>query len=147
MEKEITATFMGHKECFGLENEAVKAELVKLIEQGVCVFLNGGMGGFDWKCAGILRDLKKEYLHIKSYLVIPYLTFKVTSPEYFDEIIYPEGFERYHFKAAIPARNKYMVENSSYALCYVNHGWGGAAQTYEKAIKKGLTLINLGTLV
>lgn len=58
MEKEITATFIGHKECFGLENEAVKAELVKLIEQGVCVFLNGGMGGFDWKCAGILRDLK-----------------------------------------------------------------------------------------
>ena len=56
MEKEITATFIGHKECFGLENEAVKAELVKLIEQGVCVFLNGGMGGFDWKCAGILRD-------------------------------------------------------------------------------------------
>ena len=70
MEKEITATFIGHKECFGLEDEAVKAELVKLIEQGVCVFLNGGMGGFDWKCAGILRDLKKEYPHIKSYLVI-----------------------------------------------------------------------------
>ena len=87
MEKEITATFIGHKECFGLENEAVKAELVKLIEQGVCVFLNGGMGGFDWKCAAILRDLKKEYPHIKSYLVIPYLTFKVAWPEYFDEII------------------------------------------------------------
>lgn len=144
MEKEITATFIGHKECYGLQDEAVKAELIKLIEEGVSVFLNGGMGGFDWKCAGIVRSLKTEYPHIKIYLVIPYLTFKVAWPEYFDEIIYPEGFERYHFKSAIPARNKYMVDNSSYAICYVTHGWGGAAQTYAQAQKKGLTIINLG---
>jgi len=24
------------------------------------------------------------------------------------------------------------------------HGWGGVAQTYERAVKKGLTIINLG---
>ena len=58
--------------------------------------------------------------------------------------IYPEGFEKYHFKAAIPARNRYLVDNAAYALCYVTHGWGGAAQTLERAQKKGLTIINLG---
>ena len=40
----------------------------------------------------------------------------------------------------IPARNKYMVDQSQYAICYVDHGWGGAAQTYDRAKKKGLTM-------
>ena len=74
----------------------------------------------------------------------PYLTINITEPEYFDDIIYPEGFEKYHFKAAIPARNRYLVDNAAYALCYVTHDWGGAAQTLERAQKKGLTIINLG---
>lgn len=58
--------------------------------------------------------------------------------------IYPEGFEKYHFKAAIPARNRYLVDNSAYAICYVTHDWGGAAKTYQRAVKKGLTIIKLG---
>ena len=33
-----------------------------------------------------------------------------------------------------------MIENSAYAVCYVDHGWGGAAQTYAKAIRKDLSL-------
>ncbi|MBS5655892.1 MAG: hypothetical protein KHW98_04200 [Firmicutes bacterium] len=36
------------------------------------------------------------------------------------------------------------MDNSAYALCYVTHDWGGAAQTLKKAVKKGLTVINLG---
>ena len=95
-------------------------------------------------CARIVFELKKTYPHIHNYLVIPYLTFTILDEKYFDSIIYPEGFEKYHFKSAIPARNKYLVDNSAYAICYVTHGWGGAAQTFEKAVKKGLTVINLG---
>lgn len=88
--------------------------------------------------------IKKEYPHISNYLVIPYLSFNVYNSELFDSIIYPDDFEKYHFKAAIPARNKFMVDNASYAICYVNHGWGGAAKTYERAKKKGLNIINFG---
>ena len=95
-------------------------------------------------CARVVFDLKKSYPQIRNYLVIPYLTFNIAEPKYFDDIIYPEGFEKYHFKAAIPARNRYLVDNAAYALCYVTHGWGGAAQTLERAQKKGLTIINLG---
>ena len=61
----------------------------------------------------------------------------------FDEIIYPDGFEKYYFKAAIPARNRYMVNSAAYAICYVTHDWGGAAKTYEYAKKKKLTIIDL----
>lgn len=144
MAKEQTATFIGHKECYGVSCEKVREEIIKLIENGVTDFLSGGMGSFDWMCARIVFELKKNYPHIHNYLVIPYLTFTILEEKYFDSIIYPEGFEKYHFKSAIPARNKYLVDNSAYAICYVTHGWGGAAQTFEKAVKKGLTVINLG---
>ena len=144
MAKEQTATFIGHKECYGVSSDQVREEIIKLIENGVTDFLSGGMGSFDWMCARIIFELKKAYPHIHNYLVIPYLTFNILEEKYFDSIIYPEGFEKYHFKSAIPARNKYLVDNSAYAICYVTHGWGGAAQTFEKAVKKGLTIINLG---
>ena len=144
MAKEQTATFIGHKECYGVSSEQVREEIIKLIENGVTDFLSGGMGSFDWMCARIVFELKKTSPQIHNYLVIPYLTFTILEEKYFDSIIYPEGFEKYHFKSAIPARNKYLVDNSAYAICYVTHGWGGAAQTFEKAVKKGLTIINLG---
>lgn len=144
MAKEQTASFIGHKECYGVSSEQVCEEIIKLIENGVTDFLSGGMGSFDWMCARIVFELKKIYPHIHNYLVIPYLTFTILEEKYFDSIIYPEGFEKYHFKSAIPARNKYLVDNSAYAICYVTHNWGGAAQTFEKAVKKGLTVINLG---
>ena len=75
---------------------------------------------------------------------IPYLSFNVYDKELFDSIIYPDGFEKYNFKSAIPARNRYMVDNSGYAICFVTHSWGGAAKTYERAKKKKLKIINLG---
>lgn len=87
---------------------------------------------------------KKRRQSIHNYLVIPYLPFTILEKKYFDSIIYPEGFEKYHFKAAIPARNKYLVDNARYALCYVTHGWGGAAKTFERAKKKGLIIVNIG---
>ncbi len=139
-----SAIFIGHKECYGFDNKQIRSEILKLIDADVTEFYNGGMGNFDWMCARIVYDLKKEYPHIHNYLVIPYLTFTILEKKYFDSIIYPDGFEKYHFKAAIPARNRYLVDNAEYALCYVTHGWGGAAKTLERAKKKGLTIINIG---
>ncbi len=139
-----TATFIGHRECWGVDKEKVRTAVIDLIEKGVNTFLSGGMGSFDGMGARVVYELKEKYPHIQNILVIPYLTFNVWNKEIFDEILYPDGFEKYHFKAAIPARNKFMVDNSAYAICYVTHGWGGAAQTYERAKKKGLTIIDIG---
>lgn len=144
--KKKTAVFIGHSECYGARAENVNAAIVELINKGVTVFMSGGQGGFDRRCAGCVHKLKKQYPHIVNCLVIPYLTFNIFDKDIFDEIIYPEGFEKYHFKAAIPARNKFMVDNAAFAICYVNHGWGGAAKTYERAVKKKLGIINLCAL-
>ena len=144
MSKENTAVFIGHNECYGVTSEQIKEAIVSLIDKGVTEFLSGGQGGFDRLCGRCVYELKKEYPHISNYLVIPYLSFNVYNSELFDSIIYPDGFEKYNFKSAIPARNRYMVDNSGYAICFVTHSWGGAAKTYERAKKKKLQIINLG---
>lgn len=144
MAREQTATFIGHNDCYNLSPKIVREEIIKLIQSGVTDFLSGGMGTFDWMCARLVFELKETYPQVSNYLVIPYLSFNILEKKYFDSILYPEGFEKYHFKAAIPARNKYLIDNSAYAICYITHGWGGAAQTYEKAVKMGLAVINLG---
>lgn len=142
--KEQTAVFIGHSECYGVTSDDVAAVVRELIARGVKEFLCGGMGDFDWIAARAVYKLKSEYPNISVNLVIPYLSFNIRNNELFDAIVYPEGFEKYHFKAAIIQRNRYMVRESAYAICYVNHGWGGAAKTFEYAQKQGLNIINLG---
>lgn len=141
--KEQTAVFIGHRECYGLEKEDVSAAACSLYEKGVRTFLFGGMGDFDWLAARTVYELKAECPDISVNLVIPYLTFNIRNKELFDAVIYPEGFERYHFKAAVGQRNRFMVREAAYAICYITHDWGGAAKTFEYAKKQGLNIINL----
>lgn len=59
------------------------------------------MGAFDWLCARQVYQAKQQYSEMECLLVIPYLSFRIRERKYFDDILYPEGFEKYHFKAAI----------------------------------------------
>lgn len=124
------------------ENDLINV-IEQCIEEGATYFISGGQGGFDRKCAYAIYKMKRQYPNIKNVLVIPYLDFKVFSKEIFDEIIYPEGFEKYFYKAAILQRNQYMVKESQLAICYVEHKWGGAYTTYKFAQKCGLKIFNL----
>lgn len=139
-----TAIFIGHNECYGADKEKVKNTIRTLVKKGVTVYMSGGQGGFDRLCAGCVYELKNEYPQLRNYLVIPYPNFNVFNRDIFDSVIYPDGFEKYSFKAAIPARNRYLVDNAHYAVCYVTHSWGGAAKTFEIAKSKKLVIINLG---
>ena len=141
--KERTAILIGHRDCFGLEEECVISALKQLIAQGVTDFLCGGQGNFDYLCARCIHQLRADFPGIACQLVIPYPDFAIPSPELFDEVIYPGGLESLHRKAAIPARNRYMVLHAGYALCYIRRGWGGAARTFALAQRQGLHLLQL----
>ena len=79
-----TCCFIGHSECYGLSPERVQTAIEGLIDRGVTDFLCGGMGDFDWMCARMTYGLKRKHSHIRCNLVIPYLTFRVLEPKYFD---------------------------------------------------------------
>lgn len=147
MAKENAALFIGHSECPQITVEVLKPEIEKLIREcGVSEFYNGGQGHFDRIAAIAVHELKKVYPQIKSYLVIPYMNFTIFDKSLFDEIIYPfpKGYiNNTNYRSAIPKRNEYMVKQSSYAICYVEHLWGGAVKTYRKAQRENLTVINL----
>lgn len=137
----MRAVFIGHSNC-QLSVEAVKGEIRKMIENGVDKFYNGGMGAFDAICARAVHELKGEFPQTESLLVIPYLSFKCSFERLFDGSLYPEGLEKFYYKAAIIKRNEFMVDNSDVALCYV-YTIGGAAKTYARAVNKGLGLYHL----
>lgn len=141
--KEKTAVFIGHNNTTGLDTKLLRKAITNLIEDGVSIFLSGGMGGFDRISAKVVYDLKKNYPQIKNYLVIPYLSFNIFDQSLFDEIIFPEELECVPYKAAIIRRNKYMINNSCSAVCFVRNSFGGAAKSFEFAEKQGLNITNL----
>lgn len=60
MNKENTAVFIGHNECYGVTSEQIKEAIVSLIDKGVTEFLSGGQGGFDRLCGRCVYELKKR---------------------------------------------------------------------------------------
>lgn len=145
MQKEKTALFIGHKQIPAGLADAVTAEIVRLAKDGGAVtFLNGGMGGFDMLCARCVNRVKAAYPNVRHCIVLPYLAPERYRTDLFDESLYP-GLENVPPQAAIVRRNRWMVENASHAICYVEHGFGGAAGTWRYAVKKGLSVVNLGS--
>jgi len=136
-------TFIGHSECFDISLQRLQDAVENCVKSGYSVFMSGGQGGFDRLSATAVYRVKQSFPHIKNILVIPYLSFRIFDENIFDEIVYPNDFEKYHFKAAIPARNRYLIDNADLAITYVRHTWGGAATTYAYAKKQHLKMIEL----
>lgn len=138
----MTCTFFGHRECYGLEAAALRDAIRDLIEQGVKTFYVGNQGNFDAMVYSCLKQLRKEYPHVRVCVVLAYLPTGKREHEDLSDTIYPEieGCP----KSAIERRNKWMIDASRYCLCYINHTWGGAFKFAKQARRKGLTIINLG---
>lgn len=142
--KEKTALFIGNRDCYQVKESEIERAIIKAIDAGIELFLNGGQGHFDKAAAVIVHRLKKNYPQIKSVLVMPYRDFKVFNDRLFDEIIYPfeaHTFSYYTYKSGIPERNRWLVDHSSVAVCYVYRS-GGAAKTLDYAKRKQLHIID-----
>ena len=111
-QKEITALFIGNRDCYFIKEEYIEQAIIAAIHMGIKIFLNGGMGYFDEICAKVLHKMKEQYPNIKSILVTAYHEPRTPYIYLFDEITYPFKVqqETYFFhKRAIPERNKIMV--------------------------------------
>ena len=144
--------FAGHKDVgskFNTNN--MKNKIIELIEnESVREFWVGNYGSFDAYSSAVIRELKEIYKDIKLELVIPYLTKSIMEykEEYYnkyDNILLANIPEKTPKQYRIIKANEYMVNNSDYLICYINHSWGGAAKTLEFANKKKhIQVINLG---
>ena len=140
-------TFFGHSECYSLDATVLRSTIEDLIKQGTTEFLVGNHGQFDGMVFSCLQDLSKDYPEISYSVALAYLpTHKEEYDIYHGHSFYPEGQEIGPAKFAIERRNRWMIDTSDRCLCYINHTWGGAYKFARMAKKRGLRVINLGSV-
>ena len=143
----MVCTFFGHSECYGLDDAALRSAIEELIEQGITEFVVGNHGRFDSMVFFCLQGLSKVYPEISYSVALAYLpTHKEDYDIYRGHSFYPEGQENGLAKFAIERRNRYLIDTSDICLCYVNHTFGGAYKFARMAKRRGLQVINLGSL-
>ena len=144
MEKNKTCCFFGHREVMHNIKEKLKAIIEKLIaEDGVTEFYVGHQGQFDNMVYSVLKELKAKYPQIRYTVVLAYMPDEHIKDVYGEDTLFPDGMENVPKKFAISKRNDWMIQQSGFAVCYVYKITGGAAKFREKAVKKGLRLIQV----
>ena len=106
------------------------------------------MGDFDSLFSSAVRRAKKTYPHIKLICIKPYFTNDInTNRDYYtalyDDIIIPDELAGIHYKAAIKARNRWMIDNSEIILIYTIRNYGGAYDALKYAERKGKCIIKI----
>lgn len=139
--KEHSCCFSGHRklpqEQLGEIRKRLGTEVIRLINEGVNTFYNGYVSGFDMEAALTVNELKKEYSRVKLILALPYRQ-EINIP--CDECIcLAEKYRKGYFHI----RNRYMVNNSSYCICYLTEDKGGTTYTVDYAKKQRLRVYNI----
>ena len=156
IEKSKVACFSGHRKLPQSYNELrtkLKKEIIGLIEGGVTFFGAGGAWGFDMLAEETVLQLKESYPNIRLILVLPcppeQQTLKWNQNQ---RQIYYEILERadkvrvlspQYTNDCMLVRNRYLVDNSGYLVCYLREQYGGTAYTVEYARKQGLHIVQL----
>lgn len=148
----LCCTFAGHRDLFlpDAERKILKALDSILESDDEFVFYTGGMGEFDSKCASAVRMVRHRFQEkrLRLVLVLPYMTNRVnTDKNYFeteyDDVMIPMDLADLYPKAAIRKRNRWMVDQSDILLACVYRDFGGAYDTMQYALRKGVRVFNL----
>lgn len=153
--KNKTCCFTGHREIPNKEQAIIKAKIkekiIKLIENGVTYFGTGGARGFDTLAAEVILELKVLYPHIKLILVLPCAN-QAKGWNHEDKVKYDhikskadkiKILSQSYYSGCMHARNRHMVDNSAYCVCYCKKTTGGTAYTIDYAIKNKLNVISI----
>lgn len=131
--------------------DVLEHHIIRLIEQGVRVFLAGGALGFDTLAAQMVLKLKPRYPHIELRLILPcrdqtrgWSVIQKNNYRHIlgqaDQVMYLS--ERY-YPGCMQMRNRYLVDHSAYCICYCVRSRGGTAYTVEYARQNGLEIVNV----
>lgn len=156
VDKSKAACFSGHRK-LPQDITVLKADLknaiMGLINCGVTFFGNGGALGFDLLAAETILQLKEEYPHIRLIMVLP------CPPE--QQTLKWNEKQRKQYQAILKQadkiqilsprytnncmfdRNRHLVDNSAYLICYLREQQGGTFYTVNYAKKQGLKILSL----
>lgn len=145
---------VGHRTPQGLKEQICK-EIINLIEnEKVDTFLVGERGGYEIDAYDVVLAVRREYRHIKVYLVISAVTdlnemggiyYKQGNKRRdFDDFILPPKCESGYKKLCIVYRNRFIIENTDFIIAY--NKYEGRAKEFCKAAEiKGVKVVELAT--
>lgn len=156
VDRSKVACFSGHRklpeDCYELQADLERA-IIELIERGVIFFGNGGAVGFDALAATTVLKLKEDYPHIRLVMVLPCppeqqsLKWNDEQKNRYFEILDQADKVRVlsprYTNSCMLDRNRHMVDNSAYLICYLREQHGGTFYTVNYAEQQGLEILRL----
>lgn len=153
--KDKTCCFTGHRDVplsdYIILKFKLRREISRLIKRGVIYFGCGGARGFDLMAAKTVLKLKKRYPQIYLILVLPCA--KHTLNWYDSDLSKYEYIAKHadkikllsynYYNGCMHARNRHLVDNSSFCVCYKRHDYGGTAYTFDYAKSQNIEIISL----
>ena len=151
----VTACFTGHRQ---LENKQLPAlsmrldsVLQRLYALGYRRFLCGGARGFDQLAAERVLALREACPGIRLVMALPCATQSRSWPESdcrrYERILCQADethvLSPVYYQGCMMVRNRYMVDRSSFCVCYLTHMKGGTVSTAVYASKENVPLINI----
>ena len=152
-----TCCFTGHRHISANQTVEIKSRLrsviKNLISEGIIYFGAGGALGFDILAAQVVLELKETYPEIKLILVLPCYNqtakWKKEDIEIYENI--KSQCDKYVYTSkeydgeCMFKRNRHLVDNSGYCICYMNKQNGGTAYTVNYAKQNKVEVINIAT--
>lgn len=152
--KDITCCFTGHRFIPAEEQEELSHRLDSLLEalyrRGFRDFISGAALGFDTLAAERVLVLKSRHPDARLVLAIPCATqsakWHPADVNRYERLFYAADdvrvLSQQYYEGCMHVRNKFMVDNSAFCLCYLTHMRGGTMATVSYAMKQQLPLLN-----
>ena len=149
-DKNTTCCFSGHRDLRGADISdlrfRVAEEVGKMVEQGIDRFICGGADGFDLIAAEEVIRVKRQYPWVKLALILPYPDFgkERNGPIIRDADEVVCAADRYE-QGCLHLRNRRMVEESGFLICFLREEKGGTWFTVKQAERLGVNIVQLTT--
>lgn len=153
--KDISVCFTGHRAIPPQELPALTERLDRVLEalyqHGFRDFICGGALGFDTLAAQRILLMRTHHADVRLRLAIPCSTqsarWKASDCLIYEHLLYAADetvvLSSHYYEGCMYMRNRYMVDNSAFCVCYLNRQKGGTMYTALYAMQEGLPLLNL----
>lgn len=153
--KDIACCFTGHRVISTEMQKTLTARLDALLEcmyqKGYRDFISGAALGFDTLAAERVLTLKAVHSDVRLVLAIPCATqsgkWSAADCGRYERLVYAADDVRVlsgsYYEGCMHVRNRFMVDNSSFCICYLEHMRGGTMATVAYAMNHEVPVLNV----
>lgn len=139
----MNCIFFGHHDAPSEIKASIKRAIFLLYQkEHIQNYYVGNNGKFDYYVQCILKEMINDGIDICFNIVLSNLNETALSGYQYDTV-FPEGLENTPKRFAIAKRNDWLIRNGSFLIAYVKNPFSNSKKWFEKALKRGIQVINL----